>query len=147
MSQTALSGFRNEDWAVDQFNSHRGGSCGAEWLDAMGYQNFSRVCAQTTRKMGFYNKADVLVLVDGNVEWISVKKFIASFNQVDKRWVDVFADLWKMPDAVTDSLRMYCGEEGYRPGDVCKTISSLRDPRRFLWTNYLTGRESRLYHS
>ena len=93
-----------------------------------------------------YNKAGVLILVDGNVEWISVKKFIASFNQVDKRRVDVFADIWKMPDAVTDSLRMYCGEEGYRPGDVCKTISPLKDPRRFLWMNYLTGREGRLYH-
>lgn len=73
MFQTALSGFRNEDWVVDQFNGHRGGSYGAGWLAAMGYGNFSRVCAQTTRKVGFYNKADVLVLVDGNVEWISVK--------------------------------------------------------------------------
>ena len=81
MSQTALSGFRNEDWVVGQFNSHRGGSCGAGWLGAMGYRHFSRVCAQTTRRMGFFNKADVLVLVDDNVEWISVKKFIASFNQ------------------------------------------------------------------
>ena len=147
MFQTALGRFQNEDWVVDQFNGHRGGSCGAGWLDAIGYRNFSRVCAQTIRKMGFYNKADVLVLVDGNVEWISVKKFIASFNQIDKRRISEFAKLWKMSDAVADSLRMYCGEEVYRPGDICKPTSPGRDPRRFLWTSCLTGRASRLYHS
>ena len=144
MSQTALSGFRNEDWVVGQFNGHRGGSYGAGWLAAMGYENFSRVCAQTTRKMGFYNKADVLVLVDGNVEWISVKKFIASFNQIDKRRVGVFADLWKMPAAVADSLRMYCGEEGYRPDDTCRPISALRDPRRFFMDELPDGQKEQV---
>ena len=144
MSQTALGGFQNEDWVVDQFNGHRGGSCGAGWLDAMGYRNFSRVCAQTTRKMGFYNKADVLVLVDDNVEWISVKKFIASFNQIDKRRVSEFAKLWKMSDAVADSLRMYCGEEGYRPGDICKPISSGRDPRRFFMDELPNGQSEQV---
>ena len=144
MSQTALSGFRNEDWVVGQFNSHRSGSCGAGWLDAMGYRHFSRVCAQTTRRMGFFNKADVLVLVDDNVEWISVKKFIASFNQIDKRRVGVFAEIWKMPDAVTDSLRMYCGEEGYRPSDICESISSLRDPRRFFMDELPNGQKEQV---
>lgn len=72
-SHTDLSGFRNKGWVVGQFNNYRGGSYGAGWLAAMGYGNFSRVCAQTIRKMGFYNKADVLVLVDSNAEWISVK--------------------------------------------------------------------------
>ena len=47
-----------------------------------------RLCSQTTRKMGFFNKADIIVLVEGNVEWISVKKFTASFNQIDKKWTD-----------------------------------------------------------
>ncbi len=60
------------------------------------------MCAQTTRNIGFFNKADVLVLVDNNVEWVSVKKFTASFNQIDKRRVDEFAKLWHMPDYIRD---------------------------------------------
>lgn len=64
----------------------------------MGYNRPGKVCAQATRKMGFFNKADVLSLVDDNVEWISTKKFTASFNQIDKRWVRTFAELWNMPD-------------------------------------------------
>ena len=58
---------------VGQFNNYRGGSYGAGWLAAMGYGNFSRGCTQTTRKVGFYNRAGVLVLVVGNAERISVK--------------------------------------------------------------------------
>ena len=55
----------------------------------------------------------------------------------------MFADLWKMPDAVTDSLRMYCGEEGYRPGDVCKTISSLRGSETFFMDELSDGQRER----
>ena len=92
-----------------------------------------RVNAQTTRKMGFFNKADVLVLVDNSVEWVSVKKFTSrsSFNQIDKRWVSEFAKHWKMSDAVTSALKMYCGEDGYKPGETNEQISSSRDTKRF----------------
>ena len=69
------------------------------------------------------------------------KKFIASFNQIDKRRVAVFADLWKMPVAVADSLRMYCGEEGHRPDDTCRPISALRDPRRFFMDELPDGQK------
>ena len=83
--------------------------------------------------MGFFNKADVLVLVDNSVEWVSVKKFTprSSFNQIDKRWVSEFAKHWKMSDAVTNALRMYCGEDGYKPGEPNGQISSSRDTKRF----------------
>ena len=131
MSQTAKSGFRNEDWVVDQFNNHHTSLYGTAWLDAMEYPHPKKVCAQTTRRMGFFNKADVLVLVDDHVEWVSVKKFTASFNQLDKRWVDDFARLWKMPDSVISSLKMYCGEDGYGPADVSGLASHTRDARRF----------------
>lgn len=131
MSQTAKSGFRNEDWVAAQFNGHHAAAYGAEWLKAMGHHNPKKVCAQTTRRMGFFNKADVLVLADDRVEWVSVKKFTASFNQLDKRWVDDFAKLWKMPAPVASSLKMYCGEEGYGPADVSELAPHTRDARRF----------------
>ena len=56
----------------------------------------------------------------------------------------MFAEIWKMPDAVTDSLRMYCGEEGYRPSDICESISSLRDPRRFFMDELSNGQKEQV---
>lgn len=131
MSHIALGGFRNEDWVARQFNDGGDSSYGTAWLKIMGYGQPEKVCARTTRKMGFFNKADVLVLVDDGVEWMSVKKFTANFNQIDKRWVDEFAKQWRMPDGVSCSLKMYCGEEGYRPADLLGPSLSTRDARRF----------------
>lgn len=125
MSHIAIGGFKNEDWVVDEFNNYSG--WGSSWLCAMGHDAPVKVCAQTTRKMGYTNKADVLVLVDDDVEWLSVKKFSANFNQIDKRRVDTFANMWNMPDVVANSLRMYCGETGFRPEG-----GSTRDGRRFM---------------
>ena len=132
MSRTASEGFQNEKWVADQFRNCSS-DYGAKWLEVMGYTNPKKVNAQTTRKMGFFNKADVLVLVDNSVEWVSVKKFTpnSSFNQIDKRWVSEFAKLWKMSDEVTNALRRYCGEDGYRPSKTNGQILSSRDTRRF----------------
>lgn len=138
MSDIASSGFRNEDWVVGEFNNWGHSLWGSSWLRAMGYESPTKVCAQTTRKMGFFNKADVLVLADNNVEWISVKKFVASFNQIDKRRVNNFARLWNMPDSVVETLRMYCGEKGHQPDDDLRVY---RDKRRFMMTELDQGRQ------
>lgn len=130
-SQAARGGFQNEAWVADQFRN-RSPDYGAKWLEAMGHLHPKMVNAQTTRKMGFFNKADVLVLVDNSVEWVSVKKFTpsSSFNQIDKRWVSEFAKRWKMSDDVINALKMYCGEDGYRPNEINEQLSS-RDTKRF----------------
>ena len=130
MSHIALGGFKNEDWVARQFNDGDS-TYGTTWLKIMGYVQPEKVCAQTTRKMGFFNKADVLVLVNDAVEWVSVKKFTAGFNQIDKRWVGEFAEQWGMPNGVSCSLRMYCGEDGHRPADLLGPPLSTRDTRRF----------------
>lgn len=83
--------------------------------------------------MGYFNKADVLLLIGDNVEWISAKKFTADFNQIDKRWVDAYAKKWKMPDIISGILKKYCGESGYRPVDILSDdeLKSVSDRRRF----------------
>lgn len=86
------------------------------------------MCAQTTRKMGYMNKADVLVLVEENVEWVSVKKFTTSFNQIDKRWTDRYAEEWNMSPSVVKSFKKYCGEEGHMLTD---NNDSTVDSRRY----------------
>ena len=91
------------------------------------------LCAQTTRKMGFFNKADVLILIDDRVEWVSVKKFVISFNQMDKRRIGDYAKAWNMPEEVTEIFKRYCGEHRYRPQDLLdeKRLRGISDERRF----------------
>lgn len=110
----------------------------------MGHARPKKVCAQATRKMGFFNKADVLVLVDECVEWVSVKKFTASFNQIDKRWVKDFAKMWRMPEDVADSLRMYCGESGFRPAYCANPAARTRDGRRFFMDELSDARQKKI---
>lgn len=135
MSKAALEGFKNEDWVVSEFNNYKHGHWAGRWLRAMGYDpdRMGSLRAQTTRRLGFFNKADVLVLADNQVEWISVKKFTASFNQIDKRWTDEYAKKWNIPDDVVDVLKMYCGEQGYRPEDLLgdAQMENISDKRRF----------------
>ena len=120
MSETARSGFRNEEWVVRQFNNYPASSYAKGWLKKMGYDasRIEHLCGQTTLKMGYNNKADVLLLIENNVEWVSVKKFVASFNQIDKRWVDQYANDLDMPDLVSNTLKKFCGQEGHRPCDL-----------------------------
>ena len=135
MAKAALSGFRNEDWVVSEFNNWKTSYWARQWLESMSYNpnKIEHLCAQTTRNMGFFNKADVLVLVESNVEWISVKKFTASFNQIDKRWTDTYARLWNIPNDVAEIIKRYCGEQGYRPRDLLadEQLKSITDVRRF----------------
>ena len=130
MAEAALGGFRNEDWVVGEFNHWHTSYWAKKWLKVMGYDpnKIEHMCAQTTRKMGYMNKADVLVLVEENVEWVSVKKFTASFNQIDKRWTDRYAEEWNMPSSVVESFKKYCGEEGHMPTD---SNDSTADSQRY----------------
>ena len=75
-------------------------------------------CAQTTQKMGFFNKADMLILVGDNMRWISVKKNSASFNQIDKRWIEDYAKMRHVSYDVITVLKMYCREDGFRRGGI-----------------------------
>ena len=135
MAEAAKSGFKNEDWVASEFNNHVCSYWARRWLRTMDYRpdSVDHLCSQTTRKMGFFNKADVLVLVEGNVEWISVKKFTASFNQIDKRWTDDYAKQWGMPEDVRITFKRYCGEAGYRPRDLLDEaqLEQISDQRRF----------------
>ncbi len=136
MSDIARGGFRNEEWVVREFNNYHTSIYAKGWLKAMGHdmKKIDHVCAQTTLKMGYNNKADVLLLIGDNVEWISVKKFTASFNQIDKRWVDQYAEDLRMPDCVSDALKKYCGQEGFRPCDLSseKSPKRVRNKHRFM---------------
>jgi len=142
MSETAKSGFVTEDQVVDEFHNWKNSVTAKKWLSVMGYSKIKTLKAKTTRSMGINSKADVLVEVnEGNPVGISIKKFKASFNQIDKRKVDNYKKMWNITNDVIIILKKYCGQEGYRPMDE-NPIPQVKDQRRYFLTE-LTQNEQK----
>ena len=115
-SETAKNGFRNEDDIVSKFNKWKTDAEAQKWLGIMGYpiQEIERV--EAIKLHGY--KTDVQVQIT-----IYLKKAIAAenlsvklvsnpvgFNQVDKRWVDSYVELWSLPADITRILKLFTGE-------------------------------------
>jgi len=49
------------------------------------------------------------------------------FNQIDKRWVDKYVELWNIPEDITRILKLFTGE-------IKPTKKGLKDKRRMLLT-------------
>lgn len=134
MSEIARSGFIAEDQVVGEFQNWGKSKIAKQWLTSMEFTNIKSVSAKTTRSIGDNSKSDVLVTVNSfRTVGISVKKFTASYNQIDKRWVDDYQKLWDIPHDVVIILKKYCGAEGYRPIDA-NMSQQVRDDRRYFLT-------------
>jgi len=131
-SATAKSGFRNEDDIVAKFNNWEKDENAQKWLEIMGYTINKIEKVEAVKLHGY--KTDVQVQIT-----IYMKKAIAAenlsvklvsnpkgFNQVDKRWVDSYVEMWNIPKDIVKILKLFTGE--IRP-----TKSDLRDPRRMFF--------------
>ena len=133
-SQTAKSGFRNEDDIVRKFNNWRDDKEARSWLTIMNYK-LDEIERVEARKLHGY-KTDVQVIVTiyfrdaVDVQNISVKLVTIrrGFNQVDKRWVDSYQKLWGFGDEIKALLKRFTGET--LPTDTIR----LKDPRRIFLT-------------
>lgn len=129
-SQTARSGFRNEEDIARKFNNWKTDGEAKSWLSIMNYNldEIERVEAITLH--GY--KTDVQVLVTiflkkaVDVQNISVKlvTLTRGFNQIDKRWIDNYQAMWGFSDEIKILLKKFTGE--ITPANV----SGLKDPRR-----------------
>jgi len=128
-SDTAKGGFRNEDAVVVKFNNWQKDADAKEWLRLMGY-NLKEIEKVVAVKIHGY-KTDVQVQIT-----IYLKKAISAenlsvklvsnpqgFNQVDKRWVDSYVQMWDIPSKIATSLKLFTGE-------IKPNKSGLRDSRR-----------------
>jgi hypothetical protein len=131
-SATAKGGFRNEDDVVSKFNNWRKDEDAQKWLEIMGYK-IEEIEKVVAIKLHGY-KTDVQVQIT-----IYLKKAISAenlsvklvsnpqgFNQVDKRWVDSYAEMWNIPQDIVKILKLFTGE-------IKPTRSGLRDSRRMFF--------------
>ena len=131
-SQTAKNGFKNEADVIDKFNSWKTDSMAKAWLKAMGYTIDNIEYVKAVKVTGSY-KADVQVRVkiiiklklQEDLQNLQVKLVSnpQGFNQIDKRWVDKYVELWNIPKDVTEILKKFTGE-------IKPTKKGLKDPRR-----------------
>jgi hypothetical protein len=157
-STTAKGGFANERAICNKFNNWRKDNEAQIWLKIIGYnpkeidsveavQIPTRMKAKDVEKLGLkeifeelmkFKKADAqirIVITIGKiikVENLSLKKANsdADYNQVDKRWVDTYKEIWRFDDNVVFGLKLFTGE--INPSFYPEIIygKTLRDRRR-----------------
>lgn len=137
-SETAKNGFKNEKDVANKFNSWKTDIDAQNWLIVMGYQfdDIEKVEAVT---IGTGHKTDVQVLVfiltkDAvDVQNISIKLVsnLKGFNQIDKRWIKKYKELWNFNSEVETILKKFTGE--------IKPTSQTRDERRMFLDELSNG--------
>jgi len=133
-SQTARGGFKNEQDVIDRFNDWEKDEVAQKWLKAMGYKVSDIEYGKAVKVRGQY-KADIQVRVRIIIKLKSQEdlqnlqvKLVSNpqgFNQIDKRWVDKYVELWNIPDDVIKILKSFTGE-------TTPTIKGVKDKRRML---------------
>lgn len=159
-SQTAKGGFANEKAICNKFNNWENDNEAQQWLKIMGYDTKeinsvdaihipTRIKKSDIERLGLkededfekllkFKKTDAqirIIITIGKivkVENLSLKKANsdADFNQVDKRWVDSYQEMWGFDDKVAFGLKLFTGE--VNPASYTELIEDkeLRDDRR-----------------
>ncbi|MCS7199612.1 MAG: hypothetical protein NZ850_04630 [Caldimicrobium sp.] len=157
-SATAKGGFANEKEICKKFNNWEKDTEAQIWLKIMGYETRSidsvqailiptRMKKEDVEKLGLkesldelmkFKKADVqirIIITIGKIvkiENLSLKKANsdADYNQVDKRWVDSYKEIWKFDDEIAFGLKLFTGEiNPYSCPEIIRN-RTLRDKRR-----------------
>ncbi len=132
-SSTAKNGFKNEDDVVKKFNDWKEDEDAKNWLKIMDY-DLDKIEKVEAIKITGSHKTDVQVKIK-----IYLKEVIAAenisiklvsnptgFNQIDKRWVDKYAELWGMSKNIVKYLKLFTGETKSKK-------TKLKDPRRMFF--------------
>jgi hypothetical protein len=128
-SDTAKGGFRNEDVVVEKFNNWKKDADAQEWLRLMEYdlKEIEKVIAVKIHGYKTDVQVQITIYLKGaiSVENLSVKLVSnpQGFNQIDKRWVDSYVQMWNIPQKIATALKIFTGE--IRPNR-----RGLRDSRR-----------------
>ena len=125
-SQTAINGFNNEGDVRDKFKNWKKDLDAQKWLEILGY-DLENIDEVDSEKITGKHKPDIFVEVKIKIknkkEKINISVKLVSnprrgFNQIDKRWVDDYTELWDIPNNVVNSLKLFTGEKKHNRTDV-----------------------------
>lgn len=137
-SKTAKNGFRNEDFVIDAFNDWKNNDLAKDWLKSMGY-HLKEIESVKAEKIKGSFKADIQVVINiaiklkklQDVQNIQVKLVSnpQGFNQIDKRYLASYVELWKIPCDILSILKYFVGEN-------LPKIPNPRDNRRMFFDEF-----------
>lgn len=134
-SQTAKNGFQNEKDIANRFNHWKDHREAQEWLKIMGY-NLDEIETVKAVVLSGY-KADLNVqvyifhrqMVDVRNIQVKLVSNEKGFNQIDKRWLKTYREMWTIPSDVYKVLEHFCGE-------CLPYIRDPKDKRRMFMTEF-----------
>ena len=145
-SATAKGGFKNEKDVIDKFNNWQKDKTAQHWLEAMNYNIDDIEYVKASKIMGSY-KTDVQVRIQITIKLKSQSdiqnlqvKLVSNpqgFNQIDKRWVDKYVEMWEIPADITKILKIFTGE-------IVPTKLGLKDKRRMFLSEMSEGDQKKI---
>lgn len=135
-SQTAKSGFQNEDDVVKKFNNWETDEDAQKWLKIMGYDLREIEYIKAVKISGCKTDVQVQVTIklkeEIDVENLQVKLVsnLKGFNQIDKRWISKYVKMWNIPNNIANLLRYFTGE-------ILPYRSNIKDSRRMFANEFL----------
>ena len=149
-SKTAKGGFTNEQDVIDRFNNWKTDKVAQEWLAEMNYKIDDIEFVKASKVRGQY-KADIQVKITVLIKLKSQEdlqnlqvKLVSNpqgFNQIDKRWVDKYIELWKIAptkNGLRDPRRMFLDEMS--ESDQNKLIDFIKHNKILIVSDLLKGR-------
>lgn len=129
-SQTAKKGFRTEKDIVKKFNKWRNDEDAQQWLTIMGYdlkkiEKIKAIIITGSHKTDVQVQITIYFKEAIAIENLSVKLVSnpQGFNQIDKRWIDKYVEMWNIPENITKALKLFTGE-------IKPKRENLKDSRR-----------------
>lgn len=115
-SKIARDGFENEKDIANKFINWKDDIEAQQWLKTMGYNlnDIEYVYAEVLH--GYKTDVQVQVtiklknIIDAQNLQVKLVSNAKGFNQIDKRWIKNYAEMWEMPDNIVRLLKYYTGE-------------------------------------
>ncbi|MBO4752932.1 MAG: hypothetical protein J5526_09370 [Bacteroidales bacterium] len=138
-SLTARRGFQNEKEVAQKFNNWRLDEDAQQWLRIMSYNITDIENVEAVVLSGYKTDVQVQVTIflkkaiDVRNLQVKLVSNLSGFNQIDKRWIDKYIELWNIPTEIVSILRRYTGE-------LPPTIPNPKDRRR-MFANEFSSKE------
>ena len=142
-SQTSKNGFLNEDDIVEKFNHWQKDEDAQKWLIIMEYQLATIEYVKAVKLSGYKTDVQVQVTIklkeaiDAQNLQVKLVSNPKGFNQIDKRWVDKYAEMWNIPLEIATIFKKYTGE-------VEPTISNPKDKRRMFANEFSVNEQENI---
>lgn len=142
-SQTAKNGFLNEDDIVNKFNKWKLDEDVQKWLSIMQYVLSEIEYVKAVKLNGYKTDVQIQVtiklkdVIDCQNLQVKLVSNPKGFNQIDKRWVNKYVEMWDIPVSIEHILKKYTGE-------IIPNISNPRDKRRMFANEFLEEEQNEI---